>query len=60
MSGYVTPALVERARALGVSDVLAKPLVARDIARSLAECCSAKTDDVELEPTDLAFRSAGG
>jgi PAS domain S-box-containing protein len=49
MTGYVTPALVERARALGISDVLAKPLVARDIAHTLAECCSAKIDGVELE-----------
>jgi PAS domain S-box-containing protein len=37
MSGYVTPALTHRARDAGVLDVLAKPLVARDIARSLAD-----------------------
>jgi CheY-like chemotaxis protein len=37
MSGYVTPALSERAHDLGIADVLAKPLVARDIARSLAD-----------------------
>jgi len=36
MSGYVTPALAARARDLDISEVLAKPLVARDIARSLA------------------------
>jgi CheY-like chemotaxis protein len=36
MSGYVTSALAHRARAAGVLDVLAKPLVASDIARSLA------------------------
>ena len=36
MSGYVTPALTQRARDAGVAEVLAKPLVARDIARSLA------------------------
>ncbi|HET7528253.1 MAG TPA: response regulator, partial [Burkholderiaceae bacterium] len=36
MSGYVTPALVDRAHDLGIVDVLAKPLVARDIARSIA------------------------
>jgi nitrogen-specific signal transduction histidine kinase/CheY-like chemotaxis protein len=36
MSGYVTPALNQRARDTGVAEVLAKPLVARDIARSLA------------------------
>ena len=35
MSGYPTPALTARARAAGF-EVLAKPLVARDIARSLA------------------------
>ncbi len=36
MSGYVTPAMSQRARDAGVAEVLAKPLVARDIARSLA------------------------
>ncbi|MBI5716898.1 MAG: PAS domain-containing protein [Burkholderiales bacterium] len=36
MSGFVTPALNQRARDTGVAEVLAKPLVARDIARSLA------------------------
>ena len=37
MSGCVTPQLMQRARDAGVAEVLAKPLVARDIARSLAE-----------------------
>ncbi|AMO22681.1 hypothetical protein UC35_07045 [Ramlibacter tataouinensis] len=37
MSGYVTPALIDRARQIGIKDVLAKPLAARDIARSLAD-----------------------
>ncbi|MDM0113994.1 PAS domain-containing protein [Variovorax sp. J22R133] len=37
MSGYVTPALTTRAREIGVRDVLAKPLVAGDIACSLAK-----------------------
>ncbi|WP_425259772.1 PAS domain-containing protein [Rubrivivax sp. RP6-9] len=36
MSGLVTPALTLRAREAGVTEVLAKPLVARDIARALA------------------------
>ena len=36
MSGYVSPALLARARELGVAEVLAKPLVERDIARGLA------------------------
>jgi CheY-like chemotaxis protein len=36
MSGYVTPALAARAREAGVAEVLNKPLMARDIARSLA------------------------
>ena len=36
MSGYVTQALSLRARDARMLDVLAKPLVARDIARSLA------------------------
>jgi DNA-binding NtrC family response regulator len=36
MSGFVSPALLSRAKDIGVIDVLAKPLVERDIARSLA------------------------
>ncbi len=36
MSGFVTPVLVQRAREAGVVEVLAKPMVARDIARALA------------------------
>ena len=36
VSGLVTPALTQRAREAGVTEVLAKPLVARDIARALA------------------------
>lgn len=36
MSGFVSTALSARAAAIGVAEVLVKPLVARDIARSLA------------------------
>lgn len=36
MSGYVTQALAQRARHAGVVEVLAKPLVQGEIARSLA------------------------
>lgn len=36
MSGYVTTALIARARAAGVGEVLSKPLVKQDIARCLA------------------------
>ena len=36
MSGFVNPALTASARDIGVCEVLAKPLVARDIARCLA------------------------
>jgi CheY-like chemotaxis protein len=36
MSGYVTAGLASRAQDSGVAEVLAKPLVPRDIARSLA------------------------
>jgi CheY-like chemotaxis protein len=36
MSGYVSPLFSARARNIGVVEVLSKPLVARDIARSLA------------------------
>jgi len=40
MSGYVTPALVQRAREAGVTDVLPKPLAAADIAHALAAALS--------------------
>jgi CheY-like chemotaxis protein len=36
MTGFISPALSARARDIGVAEVLAKPLVAADIARSLA------------------------
>jgi signal transduction histidine kinase/CheY-like chemotaxis protein len=36
MTGYLSPAVAARARAAGVHEVLAKPLVAREIARALA------------------------
>jgi signal transduction histidine kinase/CheY-like chemotaxis protein len=36
MSGVVSPALSARARDIGIIDVIAKPLVSRDIARTLA------------------------
>jgi PAS domain S-box-containing protein len=35
-SGYVTPALRERARAAGVAEVLSKPLATAEVARALA------------------------
>ncbi len=41
MSGFVSPALLERAREAGVAEVLSKPLAARDIAR----CLAAQFDD---------------
>jgi PAS domain S-box-containing protein len=36
MTGYVSPSLLARARQAGINEVLAKPLVAREIARSVA------------------------
>jgi CheY-like chemotaxis protein len=45
MSGYVTPQLAARAREAGVAEVLAKPLVARDIARSLAQVLAGRAAD---------------
>ncbi len=36
MTGYVSPSLLARARQAGIHDVLGKPLVAREIARSVA------------------------
>jgi CheY-like chemotaxis protein len=41
MSGYVNPALTQRAAEAGVREVLAKPLVARDIALALAQAFQA-------------------
>jgi hypothetical protein len=41
MSAYVTARLANRARDAGVAEVLAKPLVSRDIARSLASALRA-------------------
>jgi len=43
MSGYVTPQFAARARELGVVEVLAKPLVASDIARGLANALNKET-----------------
>lgn len=40
MSGYVTTALLQRARDAGVADVLSKPLAAADIAHALAAALS--------------------
>ena len=42
MSGYSGPQLTERARSAGVSDVLRKPLVSRDIAEALARVIQAR------------------
>ncbi len=36
MTGFASPEIIARARSVGVNDVLAKPMVSRDIARSLA------------------------
>ena len=36
MTGYVTASLAARAREAGIHEVLGKPLVAREIARSVA------------------------
>ena len=55
MSGYVTPALAARARDSGVIDVLMKPLVSRDIARSLA---GALRRSVESIPDETARAAA--
>ena len=49
MTGYVTPALSARAREVGVVEVLSKPLVASDIARSLAGALRRESTD-EVEP----------
>jgi CheY-like chemotaxis protein len=59
MSGYVTPALTHRARDAGVLDVLAKPLVARDIARCLADALQTRrsvSGATEPAPDDMAVQ----
>jgi signal transduction histidine kinase/ActR/RegA family two-component response regulator len=43
MSGYLSAALAARAHALGVRELLAKPLVARDIAQALAGAFAPRT-----------------
>ncbi|WP_418316922.1 PAS domain-containing protein [Piscinibacter sakaiensis] len=48
MSGYVTAALAARARKSGVAEVLAKPLVSRDIARSLANALQRQGSETTL------------
>ena len=42
MSGYSGPQLTEQAHAAGVSDILRKPLVSRDIAEALARVIPAR------------------
>jgi nitrogen-specific signal transduction histidine kinase/ActR/RegA family two-component response regulator len=42
MSGYSGPQLTERAQSAGVSDILRKPLVSRDIAEALARVIPAR------------------
>ena len=55
MSGYVTPALVERAHAIGAVEVLAKPLAAHEIARALAAAVAVAPSD----PRDLQLAPNG-
>lgn len=42
MSGYATPALVRKARAAGIVEVLGKPLQARELAAAIAHALRAK------------------
>jgi len=53
MSGFVSPALIARAKENGVAEVLAKPVVAREIARALATSLRAakRRQDKSLEET---------
>jgi len=46
MSGYVSPLFAARARNIGVAEVLTKPLVARDIARSLAAALRKSSESI--------------
>ncbi|MGZ8994619.1 MAG: response regulator, partial [Burkholderiaceae bacterium] len=60
MSGYVTPALHARAHDAGVVEVLAKPLVSRDIARSLAGVLRSQWPvTVESRPKDAPLGVQG-
>jgi CheY-like chemotaxis protein len=47
MSGYAAPPLAARAVAVGATDVLNKPLVARDIARSLERALRGRSRKIE-------------
>jgi PAS domain S-box-containing protein len=51
MSGFVTPGLLARAREAGVAEVLAKPLVERDIARALAAALAARRSEAPRAET---------
>jgi PAS domain S-box-containing protein len=53
MSGYVTPALVDRAHDLGIVEVLAKPLAERDMARSMASALMSEAEPVQPVPINL-------
>jgi PAS domain S-box-containing protein len=50
MSGFVSPALLQQARAAGVAEVLTKPLAAREIARALAAALRTAPASAKLSP----------
>ena len=56
MSGYVSASLTARAREAGVAEVLAKPLVARDIARSLAAALARRAPLASRDAVNEASR----
>ena len=56
MSGYVSASLAARAREAGVAEVLAKPLVARDIARSLAAALARRAPLASRDAVNEASR----
>lgn len=62
MSGFVSPALLVRAREAGVAEVLGKPLAARDIARALAAALQRATEAREALPPGIpiGIKSATG
>jgi CheY-like chemotaxis protein len=58
MSGFVTPAVLQQARDAGVAEVLAKPLAAADIARSVAAALAQARNGSTRESSALGASSA--
>ncbi len=60
VSGYPSEAVVRRAREAGANAVLKKPLLARELATSLADAWHAATDELRAPHLDLSPSSTQG